>query len=107
MVRARSATTTRDHIDERTYVRLVAAADAAAAVVGAGIIGCDLAQIRAARDALRAMLKDDGPPPDAPFDGLEVLRPAADYKNRHDSIMLTLNATVEAFEALGSSASCL
>ncbi len=42
------------------------------------------------------MLKDDGPVPDAPFDGLEVLLPARDYKNRHASIMLALEATAEA-----------
>ena len=34
------------------------------------------------------MLKEGGPVPDAPFDGLEVLEPARDYKNRHASIML-------------------
>ena len=31
-------------------------------------------------------------------DGLEVLRPARDYKNRHASILLTLEALVEAME---------
>lgn len=44
------------------------------------------------------MLKKDGPAPDAPFDGLEVLMPAREYKNRHASIMLVLDATAEAFE---------
>jgi NifU-like protein involved in Fe-S cluster formation len=52
----------------------------------------------AARDALRAMLKEDGPTPPAPFDGLEVLRPAAAYKNRHASILLSLDAAAEAVE---------
>ena len=49
-----------------------------------------------ARDALKAMLKSGGPTPPAPFDGLEVLRPAADYKNRHASILLSLDAAAEA-----------
>jgi NifU-like protein involved in Fe-S cluster formation len=44
------------------------------------------------------MLKQDGPTPPAPFDGLEVLRPARDYKNRHASIMLALDAAVEAVD---------
>jgi NifU-like protein involved in Fe-S cluster formation len=35
--------------------------------------------------------------PDAPFDGLEVLIPARDFKNRHASILLALDATAEAF----------
>jgi len=52
------------------------------------------------------MLKHDGPTPPAPFDGLEVLRPAQDYKNRHASIMLTLEATVEAMEHARAAHSC-
>ena len=44
------------------------------------------------------MLKSDAPTPPAPFDGLEVLRPARDYKNRHASIMLTLEALAEAMQ---------
>ncbi len=42
------------------------------------------------------MLKENGPVPSAPFDGLEVLLPARDYKNRHASILLALEATAEA-----------
>ena len=79
-------------------VKACALGQAAASVVGANIVGCDAAQIRAARDALSAMLKTDGPTPPAPFGGLEVLRPAQDYKNRHASIMLSLEAAVEAIE---------
>ena len=80
-------------------VKACALGQAAASVVGAGIIGRSRDEIEAARDALLAMLKQDGPTPPAPFDGLEVLRPARDYKNRHASIMLTLEATLEAMDA--------
>lgn len=80
-------------------VRACALGQAAAAVVGGAITGCSRPQIEAARDALKAMLKSDGPPPPAPFDGLEVLRPARDYKNRHASILLALEAAAEAAEA--------
>ena len=55
-----------------------------------------LPQIERARDQLREMLKNDGPTPDAPFDGFEVLRPAREYKNRHASILLAVEATAEA-----------
>jgi len=79
-------------------VKACALGQAAASVVGNHIIGCDLMQIEAARNQMRAMLKEDGPPPAAPFDGLEVLLPARDYKNRHASIMLVLEASVEAFQ---------
>ena len=69
-----------------------------AAVVGGAIIGTTRDQVERARDQLKAMLKQDGPAPDAPFDGLEVLRPAREYKNRHASILLALDATAEAME---------
>ena len=79
-------------------VKACALGQAAAAVTGAAVIGCTKAQVDAARDALRAMLKNDGPVPSAPFDGFEVLEPARDYKNRHASILLSIEATCEAME---------
>ena len=72
---------------------------AATSILARHAIGRSLAEIEAARDALKAMLKDGGPVPDAPFDGYEVLIPARDYKNRHASILLVLEATAEAFAA--------
>jgi len=79
-------------------VKACALGQASAAVVGGAIIGATRLQVEQARDQLKAMLKQDGPPPDAPFDGLEVLRPAREYKNRHASILLALEATAEAME---------
>jgi NifU-like protein involved in Fe-S cluster formation len=80
-------------------VKACALGQAAASVVGAGILGCTAEEIATARDALKAMLKQEGPTPPAPFDGLEVLRPAAAYKNRHASILLSLEAAADAAEA--------
>lgn len=79
-------------------VKACALGQAAAAVTGGAVIGCTLPQIEAARDGLRAMLKNQGPVPAAPFDGFEVLEPARDYKNRHASILLSIEATHEAME---------
>ena len=79
-------------------VKACALGQASAAVVGGNIIGCTEPQVQTARDQLHAMLKQDGAVPDAPFDGLEVLQPARDYKNRHASILLALDATLEAFK---------
>ncbi|WP_439522657.1 iron-sulfur cluster assembly scaffold protein [Marivita sp.] len=86
-------------------VKACALGQAAASVVGGAIIGCTSQQIAAARDELRAMLKEDGPTPKAPFDGLEVLRPAVAFKNRHASIMLTLDAASEAVAQLAETQS--
>ncbi|MEM7490844.1 MAG: iron-sulfur cluster assembly scaffold protein [Pseudomonadota bacterium] len=77
-------------------VKACALGQASAAVSGAVMVGRTVAEVTRARDELRAMLKEDGPVPAAPFDGLEVLRPARDYRNRHASILLALDATVEA-----------
>lgn len=77
-------------------VKACALGQAAAAVVGHAVIGCDRAQIETALESLKNMLKSDGPTPPPPFDGLEVLRPARDYKNRHASILLALEATAQA-----------
>ena len=79
-------------------VKACALGQASASVVAASVIGRSRAEIQTARDQLKAMLKSDGPAPDAPFDGLDVLLPARDYKNRHASILLSLEATAEAMD---------
>ena len=80
-------------------VKACALGQAAASVVASSVIGTDRATIARGRDQLYAMLKDGGPVPDAPWGGLEVLEPARDYKNRHASIMLALDATLAAFDS--------
>lgn len=79
-------------------VRACALGQAAASVVGANAIGRTREEVARAREQLSAMLKADGPPPEPPFDGLEVLLPARAYKNRHASILLALDATLAAFD---------
>ncbi len=79
-------------------VKACALGQAAASVVGRTVIGRTLPEIARARDELRAMLKEDGPPPSPPFEDLSVLLPARDFKNRHASIMLSLEATTEAVD---------
>ena len=85
-------------------VKACALGQAAAAVVGANIVGLTVEQVQEGRDALFAMLKEDGPVPPAPFEALEVLQPAKDYKNRHASIMLAFDATLEALQDQQASA---
>ena len=80
-------------------VKACALGQASAAVLGAVVIGLSRDEIAAGREALRAMLKDGAEPPAPPFDGLAVLAPARDYKNRHASILLAWDATLAAFEA--------
>lgn len=77
-------------------VKACALGQASAAIAGAQMIGRTRAEVERARDELRAMLKEGGPVPSAPFSGYEVLEPARDYRNRHASILLVLEATADA-----------
>ncbi len=80
-------------------VKACALGQAAASVVARVVIGCTFPEVKAARDELAGMLQG-GNAPSAPFDGLEVLKPAAEFKNRHASILLCLDATLEAAQTL-------
>ena len=79
-------------------VRACALGQASASILARHVVGASREEIAAARAGLAAMLKAGGPPPDAPFDALEVLLPARDYKNRHASILLAWDATLAAFD---------
>ncbi|WP_300520278.1 iron-sulfur cluster assembly scaffold protein [Aliiroseovarius sp.] len=81
-------------------VKACALGQASASILGAHVTGARRAELQEARNALAAMLAEDGPTPPAPFDGLEVLRPAREFKNRHASILLAWDATLAALEAV-------
>lgn len=80
-------------------VKACALGQASAAVLGRVALGRTLPDLQSARDALKSMLKDGGPVPPAPFEAYEVLLPAREYKNRHASILLALEAVCAAMEA--------
>ncbi|NNL73604.1 MAG: iron-sulfur cluster assembly scaffold protein [Silicimonas sp.] len=87
-------------------VKACALGQASASVLGANVIGRTQAEIEAARDQLRAMLTENGPVPAAPFQDYAVLEPARDFRNRHASIMLALEATAEAVREAREQADC-
>ncbi|MEO1472217.1 MAG: iron-sulfur cluster assembly scaffold protein [Pseudomonadota bacterium] len=82
-------------------VKACALGQSSAAVLGDTVIGRTRDEIQTGRDALHAMLKQGADAPAAPFDGLEALLPARDYKNRHASILLAWDATLAAMDAAG------
>lgn len=77
-------------------VKACALGQAAAAVLGARVIGADVAEIEMARDAFRAMLKEGGKPPTGRFSDISMLEPVKDYPQRHASSLLAFEATAEA-----------
>lgn len=82
-------------------VRACALGQASASVLGQAVVGRSRDEIAATRDALQRMLAADGMPPPAPFADLEALLPARDYPNRHPSILLAWDATLEAIDQAG------
>jgi len=84
-------------------VKACALGQAAAAIFAAHVIGLRPDDVQLLRDQVSAMLKDNGPVPPAPFDAFEVLLPARDYKNRHASILLSLDATCTALDQAAQS----
>ena len=85
-------------------VKACALGQASAAIFAAQAMGRDRAEVATLRDAVRAMLKDDGPVPPAPFSDYEVLTPAREFRNRHASILLVLDATLQAMDEAASRA---
>jgi NifU-like protein involved in Fe-S cluster formation len=79
-------------------VKACALGQASAAVLGEHVIGASVEELKTARDALKAMLKAGGSPPEGRFADLKVLAVVADYPPRHASTMLAFEAVVEAAE---------
>lgn len=79
-------------------VEACALGQASASVFAANAIGARVAEIVAARDALKAMLKGNGPPPTGRFWELRHLEGVRDYPMRHTSTLLAFEAAVAAIE---------
>lgn len=80
-------------------VKACALGQAAAAILGRAVIGCDRDTIARGRDELAAMLTEGAEAPGAPFSDLEVLSAAKGFANRHASILLAFDATLDACDA--------
>lgn len=85
--------------DVALRVQACALGQSSAAILQEAIIGAPLEEVIEARDALRAMLKDGGPPPKGRFEKLSLLAGVKDYPARHTSTMLAFTAAVKAIEA--------
>ncbi len=81
-------------------VQACALGQASAAILQGGIVGANLQDVTAARDALYDMLKHGGAlkhsRPNGRFEKLALLKAVADYPARHGSTLLAFEAAVEA-----------
>ncbi len=93
-------------VDEiAVHPKACALGQAATAVLAMHAIGANPAEIRAARDGLRAMLKGEGPPPQGRFWELRHLEGVRDYPARHASTMLAFDAAADALDQAQKSSS--
>lgn len=77
-------------------VKACALGQASAAILGQTVLGRTASELDIAAMQLAGMLKSGGDVPHPPFQGFETLLPARDFKNRHASILLAVQAAAEA-----------
>ena len=81
-------------------VRACALGKASASIMGHKIIGQTPDQLRAARDALWGILKEDADAPEGHWQDLQIMAPARDWKSRHGSVMLAYEAVVACLDQI-------
>lgn len=77
-------------------VKACALGQASSSIMAQNVVGATADELRAVRQAMLKMLKENGPPPEGRFADLKFLEPVRDYKARHASTMLTFDAVVDA-----------
>ena len=83
-------------------VKACALGQASSSIMARNVVGSTAAELRAVREAVRAMLKENGPAPDGRWSDLAVLEPVRDYKARHASTLLTFDAVVDALDQVAA-----
>jgi len=81
-------------------VRACALGQASSSIMAQNVVGASAEELRAVRDAMLRMLKENGTPPEGRFADLKYLEPVRDYKARHASTMLTFDAVMDCIEQI-------
>lgn len=81
-------------------VKACALGQASSSIMARHVVGATPAEIREARLAMLAMLKEGGEGPTGRFEDMRFLKPVKDYKARHASTMLTFEAVVDCLDQL-------
>jgi len=77
-------------------VKACALGQASSSIMARNIVGSKAGELRALRETVRKMLKENGKPPQGKWADIALLEPVRDYKARHASTMLTFDAVVDA-----------
>jgi NifU-like protein involved in Fe-S cluster formation len=82
-------------------VKACALGQASSSIMARNVIGAKADELRAMRETVRKMLKENGAPPaSGKWADIAVLEPVRDYKARHASTMLTFDAVVSALDQI-------
>ena len=85
--------------DVAMEVKACALGQAAAAVVYENAVGATRDEVQAAQKAMHAMLRGEDVEPTGRFEELRFLQPVRDYRARHASTLLAVDALADAFAA--------
>jgi NifU-like protein involved in Fe-S cluster formation len=78
-------------------VKACALGQASSSIMARHVVGSTAGELRALRETVRKMLKENGAPPtDTKWADIAALEPVRDYKARHASTLLTFDAVVDA-----------
>jgi NifU-like protein involved in Fe-S cluster formation len=82
-------------------IKACALGQASSSIMARNIVGSTPQELRALRDSVRRMLKENAAPPEAAkWADIAVLEPVRDYKARHSSTLLTFDAVVDALDQI-------
>jgi NifU-like protein involved in Fe-S cluster formation len=81
-------------------VKACALGQASSSIMAQHVVGARANELRAVRETMLKMLKENGAPPEGRFADLKYLEPVRDYKARHASTMLTFDAVVDAIDQI-------
>ncbi len=81
-------------------VKACALGQASSSIMARNVVGAKPDELRALRETVRRMLKENGAPPEGQWADVAVLEPVRDYKARHASTLLTFDAVVSALDQI-------
>ena len=81
-------------------VKACALGQASSSIMARHVVGSSPDELRALRETMRKMLKENGAPPSGKWADIALLEPVRDYKARHASTLLTFDAVVKAVDEI-------
>ena len=81
-------------------VKACALGQASSSIMARTVIGATAGELKALKNTMYAMLKDNGPPPAGRFEEFRFLEPVPNSRARHASTLLPFDAVVDCIEQI-------